>query len=290
MESIGYINNSEYINKSEYMDNSMIIEEQNQSCYRFEKINFNNNVLLDIDATYVIHLENNGRLDSVKAQLNEFRPTREVFILHNKGYKKCKKEEYINKAPLDLVDAYLYIFKDAQEKDYKHVLILEDDFIFNDKIKNKTVQQNIMNFINNRNYDIYALGILPFLQKAYNSNVSISLLGSGTHAIIYSRECINKTLQKDKKSIQDWDFYIGTTFRKYMYNEPLCYQLFPETENQDYWPNILGIKYITLYIMKLLKLDVQVEPGYSTMYIASKGLYGLCIILLVWFFISVFKI
>jgi hypothetical protein len=276
MESIGYRNNNK----------------DNGSCYYLEKLEFSNSdsVLLNIDATYIVHLTNNGRLDSVRAQLNEFRPTKEVFILHNKGYKKCKKEEYIDKPPLDLVDAYLYIFKDAQKKDYKHVLILEDDFIFNNKIKDKKVQQNVMNFINNKKYDVYALGILPFLQKAHDNTSGISLLGSGAHAIIYSRKCINKTLQKDKRSIKDWDFYLGTTFTKYMYNEPLCYQLCPETENQNYWPNILGIKYITLYIMKILKLDTQVEPGYSIAYTASKGLYGLCIILLVWLFITITKI
>ena len=287
MESIRYINSNKYI-KSGHGD------ETNGSCYHFERIEFDisigNDILLDIDATYVIHLENNGRLNSVKAQLNEFRVTKNVFILHNKGYKKCKKEEYINKAPLDLVDAYLYIFKDAQKKNYNHVLILEDDFIFNNKIKDIKVRQNIMNFIRNGNYDVYALGILPYLQKAYDNNTSISLLGSGTHAMIYSRDCINKTLQKDKKSISDWDFYLGTTFRKYMYNEPLCYQLFPETENQDYWPNILGIKYITLYIMKILKLDKQVEPGYSIAYVASRGVYGLCVILFAWLFITIFNI
>jgi hypothetical protein len=69
-----------------------------------------------------------------------------------------------------------------------------------------------------------------------------------------------------------------------MYNEPLCYQLFPETENQKYWgKNVVGI-------IKLLKLDTQVEPGYSIAYIASRGVYGLCIILVVWLFITVFRI
>jgi hypothetical protein len=261
----------------------------NRSCYHFEKIEFSNSTLLNIDATYIIHLENNGRLDSVKDQLNKFRPTKEVFILHNKGYKKCDKKEYINIPALDLIDAFLYIFKDAQEKDYKHILVLEDDFIFSNRIKDKKVQQNIMNFISNKNYDIYALGCIPALQKAYNNNVSIRLYGGATHAMIYSRDCINKTLQIDRRSITDWDAFTGQTFRIYMYNEPLCYQLFPETENQKYWgKNLVGL--IKRRLIKLLKLDVQVEPGYSIAYIASRGIYGLCVILCVWLFITVFNI
>ena len=284
-----------YVNSNKYIDGMKYIEgETNRSCYHFEKIEFNDNngndILLDIDATYVIHLENNGRIGSVREQLNKFRPTKNVFILHNKGYKKCEKDKYINKPALDLVDAFLYIFKDAQEKDYKHVLILEDDFIFNEKIKNKKVRQNIMDFIHNKNYDIYALGLLPFGQYVYDNNTNISIFDCvGTHAMIYSRKCINETLQKDKRSIEDWDFYLGTTFKKYMYNEPLCYQLFPETENYKYWRDNFLIKF-RKYIIKLLKLDVQVEPGYSIAYTSSRAVYGLCVILCIWLFITIFNI
>ena len=286
MESVRYIESVRYMESERYMEST-----DDSLCYRFEKLEFNNSnsALLNIDATYVIHLENNGRLDSVREQLNEFRPTKEVFILHNKGYKKCDKDAFINKPALDLIDAFLYIFKDAQQKDYKHILILEDDFIFNKKIKDKKVRQNIMNFISNKNYDVYALGLLPFGQYVYDNNTNISIFDCvGTHAMIYSRKCINKTLQKDKRSIEDWDSYIGS-FKKYMYNEPLCYQLFPETENQKYWGNNSVIKF-RKYIIKLLKLDTQVEPGYSIAYTASKAVYCLCILLCVWFFITIFKI
>ena len=275
----------------EYMDNRHI-EETNRSCYRFEKIEFNDSggggggALLDIDATYIIHLENNGRLDSVKEQLNKFRPTKSVYILHNKGYRKCKKDDYINTPPLDLVDAFWHIFKDAQQKNFNNILILEDDFMFNERIRDIKVQQNIMDFIRNRNYDVYSLGLLPFLQSAYNNTTNICLLGGGTHAMIYSRDCINKVLHDDKRSIKDWDLYIAT---KYVYNEPLCYQLFPETENQKHWENDIGVR-TQKYTINKLKLDVQVEPGYSIMYAVSRGLYGLCIIVIVLLFITVFKV
>jgi hypothetical protein len=280
MESARYMESVKYID-NRYSD------EINRSCYRFEKLEFKN-ALLDIDATYVLHLENNGRIDSVKKQLNEFQPTKNVFILYNKGYKKCNKEGYIDTPQLDIVDAYLYIFKDVQKKNYKNILVLEDDFIFNDKIKNKTIQKNIMNFINNKNYDIYSLGMVPFLQKAYNNTTSICIIGGGAHSFIYSRECINKILQEDKRKIEDWDMYLQNNFRRYIYIEPLCYQLQTETENQKYWDP--RYRAISLYIIKLLKLDVQGEPGYSTMYIVSRGLYGLCVILVVWLFITVFNI
>ena len=275
------------------MDNTMYIEARtektNGSCYRFEKIEFKNS-LLDIDATYIIHLENNGRLEHIKSQLNEFHPTKIVYILYNKGYKNCEKNLHLNKSSIDLIDANLYIIKDAYNKNYKNILILEDDFIFNEKIKDKTVQKNVMKFINKNNYDIYSLGFLPFLQKAYDNNTSICLIGAGMHACIFSRKCINKILQVDKTKITDWDYFVGIKFTRYMYNEPLCYQLAPKTENQDAWPELFGLKYVVLYIIKKLKLDLQVEPGFTYLYNMSRVLYGLCVILLVWLVVTVFNI
>jgi hypothetical protein len=257
-------------------------------CYRFEKIEFING-LLDIDATYIIHLENNGRLEHIKSQLSKFQPTKLVYILYNKGYKNCEKNLHLNKPAIDLIDAYLYIFKDAYNKNYKNILILEDDFIFSEKIKDKTVQKNVMNFINKNNYDVYSLGYLPFLQKAYDNNTNICLIGGGTHACIYSRKFIKNTLQLEQSKIIDWDAYTQKNSIRYMYNEILCYQLFPETENQKEWGGNI-IKKIYLNMIKYLKLDVQVEPGYTFFHNLSRVLYGLCVILLVWLVITVFNI
>ena len=60
------------------------------NCYNFEQIHLNNNNLLNnsVDATYVIHLENNGRLNSIKYQLTKYQPTKIVYIVFNKGFKK----------------------------------------------------------------------------------------------------------------------------------------------------------------------------------------------------------
>ena len=209
-----------------------------------------------------------------------------------KNYSNIFFEDILNanKSSIDLIDANLYIIKDAYNKNYKNILILEDDFIFNEKIKDKTVQKNVMNFINKNNYDIYSLGFLPFLQKVYDNNTSICLIGAGMHACIFSRKCINKILQVDKTKITDWDYFTGTKFTRYMYNEPLCYQLLPQTENQNAWPELFGLKYVVLYIIKKLKIDVQVEPGHAICYNMSRVLYGLCVILLVWLVVTVFNI
>ena len=121
----------------------------NSSCYRFEQIEYSDG-LLDLDATYIIHLEGNGRIENIKSQLNEYHPTNLVYILYNKGYKICDKSADIDQPSRDLIDAFITVFNDAHQKNYKNILILEDDFIFSEKIKKKSTQKKVMEFVNKK--------------------------------------------------------------------------------------------------------------------------------------------
>ena len=266
------------------------------NCYNFKQMHLNNNNLLNnsVDATYVIHLENNGRLNSIIEQLQFFQPTKQVFILFNKGFKKCKKDSHIISSNTDLVDAYFKIFEHSNENYFNNILILEDDFIFNKQIKNKVICDDINNFILNNNEEefIYYLGCLPFFQNKYSGNHNIVLISGGTHAVIYSKKLIDNTILKmDKKIIVDWDLETKF-FKKYMYNKPLCYQLFPETENYNNWYSPLKFDVYTVkFLMKQNKLDENVEPGYSNFYYWSEILtYFLYILLLFIIFIILKKI
>jgi hypothetical protein len=260
----------------------------NSQCYRLEQHDFSDG-FLDLDATYIIHLEGNGREEHVIKQLEEYHPTNLVYILYNKGYKKCKKSLHLNESKVDLIDAFLYIFKDAKHKNYKNILILEDDFIFNSKIKDKQIQRNVMEFIKKKENEpmIYMLGCLPLLQKPcdkYTNNLSV---GIGTHACIYTQSVIEKSLQENVQDITDWDYYTHSKYARYMYHEALCYQLFPETENQKNWHSFYGLTYFLIYIIKILKLDEQPEPGYTFFYNTSKVLYAMVVILAVLFILFI---
>lgn len=256
---------------------------QNNKCYRFEKLEFTDG-LIDLDATYIIHLDGNSeRLDNINNQLSKYHPTNIVYILHNKGYKTCEKNLHLNEAKIDLIDAFLYIFKDAQQKNYGTILILEDDFIFDKKIRDVAVRKNITNFIKKKEKEpmIYMLGCLPFLQQPYDYNNNKLLLGIGTHACIYTKNIRDKILQEDQTKIIDWDYHTLFMYPRYLYHLPLCYQLFPETENQKDWFYFFGMKNVLLYLLEVLQLDKQVEPGYSIFYKGSKILYALIILFIV---------
>ena len=60
---------------------------KNEKCYQFKHMANTDGIFnKTIDATYVLHLEGNGRHESVIKQLNEYHLTNDVYILYNKGF------------------------------------------------------------------------------------------------------------------------------------------------------------------------------------------------------------
>ena len=272
------------------------MEYNNNNCYKFKKKTYTNGLLNDaVDATYIIHLEGNGRYEDILKQLELYQPTKVVYIVFNKGYKNCSKGTHIQLPAQDLVDAFLQIFKHAKYENYENILILEDDFIFSEKIKDVSTRINICTFLNkhkNENFQ-YLLGCMPFMQIPFTLDCKhfISIVSLGTHACVYSKINRELLLKKDQLTVSDWDIYNCFNSRRYTYYLPLCYQLFPDTENSDNWGKSNYLLYLSgLVLKKIFKffnLDRQVEPGYSFFYLFSKIFFFLLlfIILLIVFLI-----
>ena len=249
------------------------------NCYRFESRLYNDGIFdpLAIDATYIIHLDGNGRLPQIDEELIENHPTNRLWILHNKGYRKCNKEGITSPA-LDLIACYYEVFRHAAAQSYKNILVLEDDFFFDpDFRRNMENLESITEFLlENQNTDFaYLLGCLPILQNPVGQNRRVISLG--THAVIYSQKCRDRVLLTDPKEIGDWDIWHNLQTKKYMFYQPVCYQLFPKTENQQGWlssylPKILQTvfyNWIILPFFNSLSLDTSVEPGYPIFYMGS---------------------
>ena len=256
----------------------------NRHCVRLEKKKFKNGIFQpSIDATYIIHLENNGRLSSIENQLKLFQPTNIVYIVYNKGYKNCSKSIPYQLPAYDLIDTFFYIFQDANEKGYANILILEDDFLFSNDVLKQCHLSNLNHFLNKKKSEkmIYYLGCLLWAQLPYNSHTNINLISTGTHSVIYTYSARQSLLQKKNIPVFDWDIYNNffSGIRRYVYYIPLCYQLFPETENSKNWQSILGINPVKWYI-KYNNLDVQVENGYSNTYWFAKSVGYLILLLL----------
>lgn len=207
--------------------------------YQFELIKNDNGIFDDsLGCTYVIHLEGNGRYDHIKAQLSKYKTSSKIYIVHNEGYKKGRKPVYVNNPPLDLIDTYLTILRHSIEHNHGHILILEDDFIFDEKILDPLVYNDINNFIKSRHIHdsfIYFLGCVPFISRDLSATHRRAITTGGTHALIYSSNIIKCLLNIEPKNILDWDNMLGLFEDKYMYHECLCYQPYPITDNSKYW-------------------------------------------------------
>jgi hypothetical protein len=263
--------------------------EYNKKCYQFEKKDYNSGFLdKSVDATYIIHLENIDRRRHIDEQLTSFHPTRIIYIVHNQGFKKCDKKLIEQVSYQDLTDAFLQCFRDADEKGYNNILILEDDFIFNPEIKDNENLDVVNDFLLKKKDEvfIYYLGCNPLIIMPYDWNHYYSFESLSMHAIVYSRETRKLPLDLDLKH---WDVIMKhCDASKYFYYKPLCYQTYPETENKKNWSEKDSwiISYMKSWIIQGLELDNKPEPGFSTIYVLAKSLFYVFVFLLLWAILS----
>jgi hypothetical protein len=268
--------------------------------YTIKTLQYEDGILNNcVDVTYIIHLEGNGREPDIMKQLQKIHPTNTVHIVYNKGYRKCGKDLGITNPTDDLVHCYLWIFEHykSSQKDNatrkKNVLILEDDFIFNDKIAEIETRKQIENTLETIQHNRFSfrLGCIPFLIFPCTA-YAYAGVSAGTHCIIYNEECVDYNLS-NREYIKDWDVYNNFHTKQYIYKEPLCYQFCPETENQKTWGGgnifLKIMSRILIKYLQLLRLDKQVEPGYSTAYKIGLLLTFILMFLVLYIFYYVFS-
>ena len=256
----------------------------NTKCYDIKKYTYNSGILeKSVDATYIIHLKDNGRFEHIQEQLKEYQPTKIVYIVFNAGFKKCEKKLIEQISYQDLTDAFLQCFKHANEHNYGNILILEDDFIFSPNIKKPENVQSINDFLNKKQNEafIYYLGCNPILVfpcttnlKHYKSYKSCSM-----HSIVYSKKARTKELNLHLKH---WDVIMEDGIQnRYLYYMPVCYQTYPDTENKKTWSEkdnaVIG--YAKNKIITILNLDKTPEPGFSILYFIAKFIIPLLFLL-----------
>ena len=243
-----------------------------KKCYEWKLLHNDISAAYNIDTTYIITMtQSKERHSSIVNELRKGFPCKKIKILINQGYKNCDKQN-ITDSSSDLCHAYKQIFKDAIMQKCKNILILEDDFIFSESFYE---QKNIVSC--NTHIDKYKneklvlyLGAIPFFTLPFNTSFSYNLYSGGSHAVIYNQNAI-KYIYKNLNPINnDFDGFLMKTkqllhLKKLLYNTPLVYQLFPETENMKLWTSYAGGN-ILKYGMKMLKLDKEAEFGYDVMY------------------------
>ncbi len=253
---------------------------ENKECYEIDEL-YVKEGLLDtlVDAVYVLLLENSSRSESVYRQVNEYKLCRNVFVFINKGYKKCKKVMCQQKPAYDLMDANAQVMYHSQEKGYNNILILEDDFLLDERIRDPVILKEISEFVNKRDFNLYNLGAVSIPLNPWATHMK-PLFSCAAHAVIYSsqgRRVILDEYQKDACLTSPWILRKLSDFRghdswynrfldkQYFYKIPVCYQIFPETENRKEWD-----VFLSKMVINFLRLDVQAQPGWDNLYMSVK--------------------
>ena len=253
---------------------------QNAHCYSFNTFDENSNELLAfdafVDATYVITMESSTRKEDYIKRLISTRPTKIVWIMTNKGFKSCNKMLKDQTTRGDLIDANLQVFRHANEQGYRNILVLEDDFWFDeDNIRIPEYINDVSQCMKQHETQpmYYNLGPIPVLfypnfNLLMDRNIRAIYI-TMSHANIYNRNIRDKVLSDTVSGNVHWDVHITKNYLSYFNIHPLCYQTFPPTENQKVWAsNIFDtfIVYVFIAFIRMFRMDVSPFPGYSVMY------------------------
>jgi len=216
----------------------------NEKAYYIKHLIYNKGIFdKSIDATYIMTMEySHDRHKNIQKQLESVITTKNVFIVYNKGYKKydkCIFNVKIKKTYTDLTYTNLYIF--SLTKNLNRILVLEDDFIFTENIKDIAIQNKIEQFIINKNINIYSLGCVCLIINPFtllNEHVKCYMKG-GVHAMIYSKKARVKIFNIIKNNIKSHNGLenVCDIIGVYTYHESLCNQPWEETLNKKEWSN-----------------------------------------------------
>jgi hypothetical protein len=282
---------------------------KNKHCYDFQLRDYNQKGILDefVDMTYIItDKDSTERNAQIEAQLVKLIPTKQIYFVYNSTYKKCNKQLPEQIPPYDLKDANLNIIQHSIGHGFNNILILENDFIYSDLLldntRNKEIVREIRDFFQDYKEKTFAYNLGPRLWFIYpninpfykHKNTFKFFFGTASQAVIYNKKIQHEIIKCNKDIYKHIDAYINFNFDVYMYKNPLIYQTFPETNNQQYWFNNKFIKDFVVYNIKILNLHKSPEPGFSINYgisfFISYLLFFLICFFVIWFLYFLFSL
>lgn len=211
-------------------------------CYRIEKLELENTLFTTFADTFLITMEESVRRKEYMYQLQKWRPTKNVYIIHNKGFRNCAKNNVQNSAQ-DLWHANKEIFTLA--RDIKSpILILEDDVKFTQNMLDHATE--IENFMFENNIDAYNLGctsIINSIIPKHKKHHRVYLMAA-SHAIIYSYSARQKLTNVNILKVHDTE--VSLFSQVYTFHKCCAIQAFPKTQNFKSWP-LVGQMYMNLW-------------------------------------------
>lgn len=91
-----------------------------------------------------------------------------------------------SQAALGCFESHLSIFKDAQKNCYGRILILEDDLMISSRFRR--IEEKLVTFIKNKDWDIILLGIFPYHNRTLADYYQDSILTNGFYDTVTFRK------------------------------------------------------------------------------------------------------
>ena len=221
-----------------------------------------------IDCMYVLIMDGSEQYKSIKKEIEKAGIVSEVIFQFNLGYKKCNKNLMLQSPNRDLIHALQTVFKDASKRNFERIIVLEEDCMFDERIKQEDVIQDLNTFFINKNPDVYNLG--PFIHLSnpldvlFHNKHKLLFFNGGSHCNVYNRKYFENKAYSDFYTASP-DMETNLQFHTYSYHKPLAYQLLNETENSKEGWGIL--KPISDFVfIKPSGIDKKIHPGYDNIY------------------------
>lgn len=219
----------------------------------------------------------------------------------NRGYKRCAKAN-VHSPPDDLVHATLEAFRNMEHFD--NILLLEDDAIFEMKgLHLRAALRRVGHFILDRQkkgkpFNTYNLGAIAHALLPCGRNLNhrriVGFMGAA-QAVIWSRKARASVLRSidirshvpgEMPANDDRHFVPELDTHAFTYKIPLVTQIFVPTNNSNHW-RLLGphserqqwklylntaLQKIVRWLISLVRLDRDTQPGWDIMYGYGSGI------------------
>lgn len=200
--------------------------------YCVKELQFENPTFTSIPVSYLITMVDSNRKEAFLRQLFEFRPTRKVVVVFNRGFKRCFKPGVTTPAQ-DIWHANQFVA--AHSGGAEFVLVLEDDVEFTPRFRvNAPRIERFLSSFKGKPV-MYSLGAQAFLSYCSHADHVRVLAGGFAHAVIYSRPALNRFrgIQIPRWGLHD--MYLYSFLESYACKSACAVQKFERTDNSQNW-------------------------------------------------------
>jgi hypothetical protein len=199
-----------------------------RSCYDEEILFFTDPLLKTIPVSYLITMRGSSRRHQYMSELQQYRPTATVVVLHNWGHRRCSKPAWVDTSAKDLWHANQHI---AAKEHAEPVLVMEDDVRFAPRIVEWAAEME--RFLASGEVEAYNLGAMMIVSYPISDRHVRCISCGNSQAVIYKPPAMQKMRGFSIRYLHDVEFL--SHLQTFACVRPLTFQRHDRTENSRVW-------------------------------------------------------